>query len=105
MNHLNKNINHPIYKVSSLKIIAPYTLEIKFNDCTSKEINFEKVLKGEMYSPLNDLELFNKVTIDAEVNTIVWPNGADFDPAVLHDWDECEDELIKRSGEWDVISK
>jgi hypothetical protein len=33
--------------------------------------------------------LFNQVRIDPEVHTLVWPNGADFDPAMLHDWRGC----------------
>jgi hypothetical protein len=32
--------------------------------------------------------LFEQVKIDPEVHTLVWPNGADFDPATLHDWPE-----------------
>lgn len=85
-------MNHLIFKITSCKITAPYTLELEFNDGVTKKINFEKILHGEMYSPLRDLELFNKVAIDPEVFTIVWPNGADFDPALLHDWDEIENE-------------
>jgi hypothetical protein len=95
-------MSHPIYKITAFKILAPFTLELKFNDCSTRNINFEKVLKGEMYSPLMDLELFNKVILDPEVSTIIWPNGADFDPAILHDWDEYEDELINRSANWDA---
>lgn len=96
-------MNHLIYKIISLKITAPYTLELKFNDGAIKEINFERILSGEMFSPLKDQKLFNQVSIDPEVHTIVWPNGADFDPAILHDWDEYKDELIKRSSKWDVL--
>lgn len=33
-----------------------------------------------MYGPLRDLALFNQVRIDTEVDTLVWPNGADFYP-------------------------
>ena len=76
------------YKIISFKIKSPYTLELIFNDGAIKEINFEKILSGEMFSPLKDQKLFNQVSIDPEVHTIVWPNGADFDPAILHDWDE-----------------
>ncbi|MDQ2899086.1 MAG: hypothetical protein M3Y07_04705 [Acidobacteriota bacterium] len=37
--------------------------------------------------------MFNQVHIDPEVNTLVWPNGADFDPATLHDWQDHEQAL------------
>lgn len=97
-------MNHLIFKVTAFKITAPYTLELKFNDESYKSINFEKVLHGEMFAPLRDLDLFNLVTIDPEVLTIVWPNGADFDPAILHDWDKYEDELINRAKGWDVVN-
>jgi hypothetical protein len=31
----------------------------------------------------------------------VWPNGADFDPATLHDWPVVVDELTARARTWD----
>jgi len=93
------------YKIISFKIKSPYTLELIFNDGAIKEINFEKILSSEMFSPLKDQKLFNQVSIDPEVNTIVWPNRADFDPAILHDWDEFKDELIMRSSKWEVLQK
>ena len=93
------------YKIISFKIKSPYTLELIFNDGAIKEINFEKILSSEMFSPLKDQKLFNQVSIDPEVHTIVWPNGADFDPAILHDWDEFKDELIMRSSKWEVLQK
>jgi len=49
---------------------------------------------------LNDLKLFNQVKIDPEVHTLVWPNGADFDPETLHNWPKYEQELIFRSKKW-----
>ncbi len=48
------------------------------------------MLTGELYSPLQDLGLFNQVQLDPEISTLVWPNGADFDPATLHDWVRLE---------------
>jgi len=58
---------------------------VQFVDQTEQVINFEPVLGGELYRPLRDLDLFNQVQIDPDVHTLVWPNGADFDPATLHD--------------------
>lgn len=93
-------LNHTIYKVNSVSVKGEYILELAFNDGFKKKINFKPVLKGEMYSPLKDLRLFNKVKVDDEVHTIVWPNGADFDPLILHDWEKYEGELIQRSSKW-----
>ena len=96
-------MHHPIYKVTSLKVVGSYKLELTFNDGVQKTIDFEPVLHGEMFSPLKDLSLFNRVAIDPEVKTIVWPNGADFDPAILHNWEEYADEIIRRSQEWELV--
>jgi len=43
------------------------------------------VLAGALFAPLRDPELFRQVRIDPEVQTLVWPNGADYDPATLYD--------------------
>jgi hypothetical protein len=78
-------MSHPICRVRSFEIVAPYTLRVRFDDNTEQTIDFRRVLAGEMYGPLRNLELFNQVRIDPEVETLVWPNGADFDPATLHE--------------------
>jgi hypothetical protein len=56
-----------------------------------------------MYGPLRDLSLINQVRIDPEVHTMVWPNGADFDPATLHDWPEHVQYLAERARRWGSI--
>jgi hypothetical protein len=94
---------HKLYKVISFSNEAPYTLRISFDDNTQRMINFLPVLYGETFRPLRELSLFNQVHIDEEVHTIVWPNGADFDPAVLHDWDEHEKEIVERVKQWKVV--
>jgi hypothetical protein len=91
---------HAVYRVVFCQVVAPYTLRIAFDDGTSQIIDFEPVLAGEMYGPLRDLELFNQVKIDPEVRTLVWPNGADFDPATLHDWPEQVEGLKALVKEW-----
>ena len=96
-------MNHPIYRVASFEIVAPYTLRITFDDGSKQSINFRPVLAGELYAPLNDLGMFNRVSVDPEVHTLVWPNGADFDPATLHDWPLFESALIARARRWQMI--
>lgn len=93
-------MNHPIYRVRSFKIVADFTVAISFDDGGEQTIDFRPVLAGEMYGPLRDLKLFNQVIIDPDVHTLVWPNGADFDPATLHDWPENEAALKELVQRW-----
>jgi hypothetical protein len=94
---------HPIYRVTSFEIVSPYTLRVRFDDDTEQTINFRPILAGELYSPLRELTLFNQVRIDPEVFTLVWPNGADFDPATLHDWPAQEQALRELARSWEPV--
>jgi Molybdate transporter of MFS superfamily/Protein of unknown function (DUF2442) len=91
-----------IYRVVSFDIRAPYTLAVRFNDGTEQIIDFRPVLAGELFGPLRDLAVFNQVRLDSEVHTLVWPNGADFDPATLHDWPVYAADLAARAKQWDL---
>lgn len=83
-------MNHPMHRVASFAIVGPHELEVGFEDGVVRRINFLPVLEGELFGPLKDLDVFNSVTISPEGYTLLWPNGADFDPATLHDWPEVE---------------
>lgn len=91
---------HPVHRVLSFTIVAPHTLRMTFDDGLVRTIDFGPVLEGELFGPLRDVALFNRVAIDPEAHTLVWPNGADFDPATLHDWPAAEPELIRRARQW-----
>lgn len=93
-------MSHPIHRVRSFDIVGPYRLCLRFDDGTEQTIDFEPVLAGELYGPLRDLELFNPVRLDPEVHTLVWPNGADFDPATLHDWPQHVQALAALAERW-----
>ncbi|MFN0067062.1 MAG: DUF2442 domain-containing protein, partial [Limisphaerales bacterium] len=73
---------------------------LRFADGTSRTICFTEVLEGELYGPLKDPALFRAARLDEEVHTVVWPNGADFDPAILHDWPEHEAGFRAAAGQW-----
>jgi hypothetical protein len=48
--------------------------------------------------------LFAKVQVDPEVRTLVWPNGTDFDPSILHDWPEHEEAMRSLARHWALAS-
>jgi len=97
-------MNHPIYRVTDFTIVGPYALQVGFDDQSNQRIDFRPILAGELYGPLRELEVFNQVTLDPEVHTLVWPNGADFDPSTLHDWPQLESALIERAKRWEIDS-
>jgi hypothetical protein len=97
-------MKHPICQVRAVEIVVPYTLRVQFTDDTEQIVYLKPVLAGELYGPLLDLTLFNQVAIDPEVKTLVWPNGADFDPATLHDWPQYKDVYAARAREWERVS-
>ncbi len=73
-------------------------LRVKFDDRTDQEIDFEPVWEGRLFGALKDEKLSSQVEIDLKVHTLVWPNGADFDPATLHDWPKYGEDMAKMSG-------
>jgi len=95
-------MRHPIHRVVFFEIRAPYTLRVCFDDNTEQIIDFRPALEGELFGPLRNVSLFNQVRIDPEVHTLVWPNGADFDPATLHDWSEHFPELRRMTVKTDL---
>jgi len=93
-------MSHEIYRVVSFEKVTPFALKVAFDDGISQVIDFQPVLKGEVYGPLNDPTFFDQVQIDREVHTLVWPNGADFDPAILHNWTESGPALKNLAETW-----
>ena len=96
-------MSHPIYRIQSFDIVGPYTLRVCFDDGSEQTIDFQPILAGELYGRLRDLELFNQLRIDPEVETLVWPNGADFDPATLHDWPSQEQAFRELARRWEAV--
>jgi hypothetical protein len=95
-------MTHAIHRVASFEKTAPYTLRVHFEDESAQTIDFRPVLKGDLYGPLLDESLFDRVGLDPEVHTLVWPNGADFDPAILHDWPQRAEDIKAMARRWEA---
>jgi hypothetical protein len=93
-------MTHPIHRVTSFELLGDHSLRVTFDDGLTRVIDFTPVLAGEIFGPLRDPALFSQVRVDPEVHTLVWPNGADFDPATLHDWPEHATLLEQLGQRW-----
>ncbi len=76
----------PSNKISSVKALGDYRLQVTFLDGNSYPIDLEPTIYGEAFEPLKDKSYFSQVKVD--YRTICWPNGADIAPDTLRLW--CE---------------
>lgn len=96
---------HAIHAVTAFEKVAPFTLRVHFDDGTAQTIDFRPVLAGEMFGPLSDSTVFDQVRLDSEGGTLIWPNGADFDPATFHDWPVEGPRLAALAESWAHAAK
>jgi hypothetical protein len=71
--------------IKSAKHISDFILWVSFDDGTSGNIDLKNALQGTVFLPLTDINIFSKVSVDPELETVVWPNGADLAPEFLKD--------------------
>ncbi|MCD4817717.1 MAG: DUF2442 domain-containing protein [Candidatus Cloacimonetes bacterium] len=71
---------HFVKKVSYVK---NYVLKLTFENNIIKIVDLRKHLEGEIFELLKEIEYFQKVKINPDIDTIVWPNEADFSPDFL----------------------
>lgn len=74
-----------LHTVKKVEYFEDYKLKLTFDDKTVRLVDFEERLKDakNMFLPLKDVNYFKKVKTDG--TTLVWPNGLDLCPDVLHE--------------------
>lgn len=76
-----------IVDVTRVEVTRDYRLLLEFDDGTAGEVDIRELVPFEgVFEPLRDPAAFRQVRVDPALGTIVWPNGADIDPFVLHEW-------------------
>jgi hypothetical protein len=71
--------------VKEAKYLHDYVIWLRFNNGAEGEIDLKDELWGEVFEPLNNLEIFKSFKVDPELETIVWENGADLAPEFLYE--------------------
>lgn len=72
-------------QVTDVEPLDGYRLRVSFNDGMVRDIDCSFLLRGSLGEELRDREYFRQVRVDPEARTIVWPNGLDPAPELLHD--------------------
>ncbi|MCB1985757.1 MAG: DUF2442 domain-containing protein [Burkholderiales bacterium] len=71
-------------KLKEAKYQGDYRVWLKFADGVEGEVDLEKELWGEVFQPLRDKARFAELSVNEDIDTLVWPNGADFAPEFLY---------------------
>ena len=72
-------------RITDVEPLDGHRLRVAFNDGVVREIDCGFLLHGTLSEPLKGLSYFQQVRVDEDSRTIVWPNGLDPAPEVLHD--------------------
>jgi hypothetical protein len=75
----------PLHDITGVRSLGDYRLHLIFSDGTEGDIDVGRLIDFRgVFEPLRDPMEFQRVYVDPEAGTIVWPNGADLDPLVLY---------------------
>lgn len=70
--------------VIDVKHMENYKLEVSFSDGRKGIADLDGSFRGGIFKALENIEFFSKAALDKELETVVWPNGADFAPEFLY---------------------
>ena len=62
-----------------------YRLLLTFEDGDERLVDLKPHLSGEIFEPLKDPEFFRGFRVNEDIDTVAWPNGADFSPDFLYE--------------------
>lgn len=74
-----------LVQVTHVEVLGHYRLRLGFSDGVVRDVDLSHLRdRGPVFVPLQDPDYFAQVKVDPEAGTVVWPNGVDLDPLVLH---------------------
>jgi hypothetical protein len=74
--------------VTEATYLGGYKLKIRFDNGEIKAVDLEPHLDGPIFEPLKDQGFFKAFYVNRDIDTVVWPNNADFSPDFLYDIEE-----------------
>ena len=87
------------------KYLEDYRIEVVFSDGRKGVADLAEALQGSVFESLKDKSEFSKLTVDEELETVVWANGADLAPEYIYfQAFKNESELQLQFKQWGYIA-
>ncbi len=71
--------------VIDVSYIGEYKLKLKFENNECKMVDLQPHLEGKIFEPLKNISYFQSARLNKDIDTVVWPNHADFSPDFLYE--------------------
>lgn len=71
-------------RVTQVEPLDDRRLRVRFNDGAVREVDCSFLMRGMLGEPLRDPAYFRRARVDEDAGTVVWPNGLDPAPEILH---------------------
>jgi hypothetical protein len=70
--------------ITDAQYIEDYKVKVAFNNGREGVADLSSALNGPMFESLKEKSSFATFRVDEELETIVWPNGADLAPEYIY---------------------
>lgn len=84
--------------VSNVEYLDGYRLRIEFDNRDTKIVDLSPYLDGPIFEPLKDISFFRRAQLNRDIDTVVWPNNADFSPDFLYEIGQPAGEHVAEPG-------
>ena len=70
--------------IREARYLHDHCVDVAFSDGRRGVADLSGALQGPIFEPLKDIRKFAQLRVDAELETLVWPNGADLAPEYVY---------------------
>lgn len=81
-----------MHYVVDASYLGGYKLKVRFENGEVRVVDLAAHLDGPIFEPLKDQSYFKQFRVNQDIDTIVWPNNADFSPDFLYEIGETASE-------------
>ncbi|MBA4418593.1 MAG: DUF2442 domain-containing protein [Syntrophus sp. (in: bacteria)] len=74
-----------MHYVTEATYVSEYKLKVRFESNEIRLVDLGPHLCGPVFEPLKDLSFFKSFKVNADIDTVTWPNNADFSPDFLYE--------------------
>jgi len=77
-----------MHYVTEATYVNDYKIKVRFENNEVRLVDLGPHLDGPVFEPLKDLSYFKTFKVNPDIDTVTWPNDADFSPDFLYEMGE-----------------